>query len=113
MRVGVLTGGGDAPGLNAVIYGILLKAFDLGHEVVGILKGWKGFLNNETAALEITKLDDLHTTGGTILYTSRTNPFAEVGAIKDPKGKEEAIRKHVKENLIPKFDVLGIDRDWR
>ena len=109
MRVGVLTGGGDAPGLNAVIYGILLKAFDLGHEVVGILKGWKGFLNNETAILDITRLDDLHTTGGTILFTSRTNPFAGIGSIKDPKGKEEAIRKHVKEVLIPKFDELKID----
>jgi 6-phosphofructokinase len=109
MRVGVLTGGGDAPGLNAVIYGVLLKAFDLGHEVVGILRGWKGFLNNETAVLDITKLDDLHTTGGTVLFTSRTNPFEKVGAVKDPKGKEEAIRKHVKEVLLPKFDVLGID----
>ncbi|OLS14800.1 MAG: phosphofructokinase [Promethearchaeota archaeon CR_4] len=109
MRVGVLTGGGDAPGLNAVIYGVLLKAFDLGHEVIGILKGWKGFLNNETVPLDITRLDDLHTTGGTILYTSRTNPFEKVGAVKDPKGKEEAIRKHVRENLVPKFDLLGID----
>ena len=42
-RIGILTGGGDCPGLNSVIYGIMLKAYDAGIECVGILKGWKGF----------------------------------------------------------------------
>ncbi|OLS13777.1 MAG: phosphofructokinase [Promethearchaeota archaeon CR_4] len=109
MRVGILTGGGDALGLNAVIYGVVVKAFELGHEVVGILKGWKGFLNNETRSLDITKLNDLHATGGTVLFSSRTNPFASIRDHENPKGKEEAIRKHVREVLVPKFDALGID----
>ena len=74
-KVGILTGGGDCPGLNSVIYGIMLKAFDAGVECVGILKGWKGFIENKTIPLNIAEHDDLHTVGGTLLYTSRTNPF--------------------------------------
>jgi len=74
-KIGILTGGGDCPGLNSVIYGILLKAFDAGVECVGILKGWKGLMENLTIPLNIAEHDDLHTIGGTILYTSRTNPF--------------------------------------
>jgi 6-phosphofructokinase len=47
-KVGILTGGGDCPGLNSVIYGIMLKAYDVGVQCVGILKGWKGFIENKT-----------------------------------------------------------------
>ena len=54
-RVGILTGGGDCPGLNSVLYGIMLKAFDAGIEVIGILRGWKGFLNNQTIPLNIAQ----------------------------------------------------------
>ena len=67
MKIGILTGGGDCPGLNAVIYGALLQAFESGHEVIGIEKGWKGFLENLTVPLKIAELDDLQTRGGTIL----------------------------------------------
>ena len=97
-RVGILTGGGDCPGLNSVIYGIMLKAFDAGIECVGILKGWKGFLENDTIPLKIAEHDDLHTIGGTILYTSRTNPFKGVIS-KEERAKE----------LANQFNVLGID----
>jgi len=97
-KVGILTGGGDCPGLNSVIYGIMLKAFDAGVECVGILKGWKGFIENLTIPLNIAEHDDLHTVGGTILYTSRTNPFKGV------QSKEERAKE-----LAAKFDVLGID----
>ncbi|MCK4285930.1 MAG: 6-phosphofructokinase, partial [Candidatus Lokiarchaeota archaeon] len=75
-RIGILTGGGDCPGLNSVIYGIMLKAYDAGIECVGILKGWKGFIENLTIPLNISEHDDLHTIGGTLLFTSRTNPFS-------------------------------------
>ncbi|MBY9003113.1 MAG: ATP-dependent 6-phosphofructokinase [Candidatus Lokiarchaeota archaeon] len=97
-RVGILTGGGDCPGLNSVIYGIMLKAFDAGIECVGILKGWKGFVENLTIPLDIAEHDDLHTVGGTLLYTSRTNPFKGV-ASKEERAKE----------LAKKFEELNID----
>ena len=97
-RVGILTGGGDCPGLNSVIYGIMLKAYDAGVECVGILKGWKGFVENLKVPLNIADHDDLHTVGGTILYTSRTNPFKGVTS-KEERAKE----------LANQFNVLGID----
>ncbi len=97
-KVGILTGGGDCPGLNSVLYGIMLKAFDVGIECIGILKGWKGFMKNETIPLKIAEHDDLHTVGGTILYTSRTNPFKGVSS------KEETAIE-----LAKKFEELGID----
>jgi len=97
-KVGILTGGGDCPGLNSVLYGIMLKAYDVGIECIGILKGWKGFTENLTIPLKIAEHDDLHTVGGTILYTSRTNPFKGVSS-KEEKAKE----------LAKKFEELGID----
>ncbi|NHJ20550.1 MAG: ATP-dependent 6-phosphofructokinase [Candidatus Lokiarchaeota archaeon] len=97
-KVGILTGGGDCPGLNSVIYGIMLKAFDAGVECVGILKGWKGFIENKTIPLNIAEHDDLHTVGGTLLYTSRTNPFKGVSSVEE-KAKE----------LTMNFKNLGID----
>jgi 6-phosphofructokinase len=97
-RVGILTGGGDCPGLNSVLYGIMLKAYDAGVECVGILKGWKGFIENKTIPLNIAEHDDLHTKGGTFLYTSRTNPF------KGASSKEERANE-----LTEQFENLGID----
>jgi 6-phosphofructokinase 1 len=109
MKIGVLTGGGDCPGLNSVLYGILLKANDAGHTVIGIEKGWKGFLENKTIELSnINELDDLHTIGGTLLYTSRTNPYKSARKIKDPTKKENAI-KEIAVKLSTQLDVLEID----
>ncbi len=97
-KIGILTGGGDCPGLNSVIYGIMLKAFDAGIECIGILKGWKGLIENLTIPLNIAEHDDLHTIGGTILYTSRTNPF-----------KSTVSKEKVAQDLVVKLDELGID----
>jgi len=97
-KIGILTGGGDCPGLNSVIYGIMLKAYDAGVECIGILKGWKGFIENQFIKLNIADHDDLHTVGGTILYTSRTNPFKGVDS-KEERAKE----------LMKKFEDLSID----
>lgn len=108
MRIGILTGGGDCPGLNSVIYGVLLRAYESGDEVVGIEKGWKGFMENITRPLNIAELDDLHTVGGTILYTSRTNPLKEAKQIDDPEQREESI-KLVVQKMIAKFKELNID----
>ncbi|MFX1285773.1 MAG: 6-phosphofructokinase [Promethearchaeota archaeon] len=106
--IGVLTGGGDCPGLNSVLYGVLLKAINAGITVVGIEKGWKGLLENNTRELDISKLDDLHTIGGTILYTSRTNPYKDAKKIKDPAKKQKLIEETAKK-MTSQFDVLGID----
>ncbi len=81
----------------------MLKAFDTGIECIGIQKGWKGFMENLTIPLNIAEHDDLHTIGGTILYTSRTNPFKGINR-DDP----EQVAK-VSKNMATKFDELGID----
>jgi ATP-dependent phosphofructokinase / diphosphate-dependent phosphofructokinase len=84
MRIGVLTGGGDVPGLNPCIKALVHRAIDEGHEVLGIRRGWGGLLNfniddPESQADCILPLDKQNTrtidrTGGTFLHTSRTNP---------------------------------------
>ena len=74
MHFGILTGGGDAPGLNAVIRGVVVKAESAGHRVTGFLRGWKGAIENTTIPLDRETVRDIHTQGGTILFSSRTNP---------------------------------------
>jgi phosphofructokinase-like protein len=80
MRIGVLTGGGDCPGLNAVIRAIVRKGVEhLGHEFVGFRDGWRGPLESDFAALGVPEVRGILPRGGTILGSSRTNPFAEEG----------------------------------
>ncbi len=75
-RIAVLTGGGDAPGLNAVIRGIVHRANSLGYGVLGLRNGWAGLTTGkETFDLDLDAVKDIHITGGTILGTSRTNPY--------------------------------------
>jgi len=73
MKIALLTGGGDAPGLNAVIRAITVKAVKKGHEVIGFKRGWKGALEKEFEKLTLRKVEDIHRQGGTILGSSRTN----------------------------------------
>ena len=75
MRIGVLTGGGDAPGLNAAIRAIVLRASSLGHEVLGYEEGWKGPLEGLSRPLAPADVEGALDEGGTLLLTSRTNPF--------------------------------------
>jgi phosphofructokinase-like protein len=76
MRIGVLTGGGDCPGLNAVIRAIVRKGIDAyGDELVGFRDGWRGVLEDEHEDLTIESTRGILHRGGTILGTSRTNPF--------------------------------------
>jgi ATP-dependent phosphofructokinase / diphosphate-dependent phosphofructokinase len=76
VRLGVLTGGGDCPGLNAVIRAIVRKGIDhYGHAIVGFRDGWRGPLDNESEELTIESTRGILPRGGTILGTSRTNPF--------------------------------------
>jgi phosphofructokinase-like protein len=75
MRVGVLTGGGDCPGLNAVIRAIVRKGEgNYGHSVIGFRHGWRGVLEDESIELDVASTRGLLPRGGTILGTSRTNP---------------------------------------
>lgn len=94
MRIGILTGGGDVPGLNPCIKAVVNRAIDEGHKVVGIRRGWGGLLNYNRADPEggkkyVIPLDKqavrtVDRTGGTFLHTSRTNP-SQVKAIDIPE----------------------------
>jgi ATP-dependent phosphofructokinase / diphosphate-dependent phosphofructokinase len=76
VRIGILTGGGDCPGLNAVIRAIVIKSINVyGDDVVGILEGWKGLLEEKYMKLEKSHVRGIIFRGGTILRTSRTNPL--------------------------------------
>lgn len=82
MRVGVLTGGGDCPGLNAVIRGIVRRGVaDYGYEFVGFRDGWRGPLEGVTMPLDISAVRGILPRGGTILGSSRTNPITIEGGI--------------------------------
>ncbi len=86
MRVGVLTGGGDCPGLNAVIRGIVRKGVkEFGDDFVGFRDGWRGPLKNLTRPLDVDAVRGILPRGGTILGSSRTNPFAIEGAVEQIK----------------------------
>jgi 6-phosphofructokinase 1 len=76
MRIGVLTGGGDCPGLNAVIRAVVLGGARHGDHFVGMLDGWLGALENNGVSLDSDQCRSILTKGGTILGSSRTNPFA-------------------------------------
>jgi ATP-dependent phosphofructokinase / diphosphate-dependent phosphofructokinase len=99
MRVGVLTGGGDCPGLNAVIRAVVRKGVqEYGYEFVGFRDGWRGPLEGDTVPLDVQAVRGILPRGGTILGTSRTNPFASSGS--GPSGAER-----IRDNLAG----LGVD----
>ncbi len=86
MRVGVLTGGGDCPGLNAVIRAVVRKgAKEFGDEFVGFRDGWKGPLEGLTMPLGVDQVRGILPRGGTILGSSRTNPFTVDGGVEQIK----------------------------
>jgi phosphofructokinase-like protein len=74
-RVGILTGGGDCPGLNAVIRAVARRSFGRGYEVIGVRNGWRGLLDGDMTALTRRDVSGLLPRGGTVLGTSRTNPY--------------------------------------
>jgi 6-phosphofructokinase 1 len=108
MRIGMLTGGGDCPGLNAVIRAVVRKGEEqYGHTIVGYRHGWRGVMEDETIELTINAVRGLLPRGGTILGTSRTNPYS------DPDGadrvKETLERDHVEALIaIGGEDTLGV-----
>jgi 6-phosphofructokinase 1 len=74
-RIGVLTGGGDCPGLNPVLRGIVRKAIAEKYEVIGFLRGWAGLIEGDYKILDRDSVSGILPLGGTILNTSRTNPY--------------------------------------
>ena len=89
MRIGMLTGGGDCPGLNAVIRSVARTSIDHGDEVVGVMRGWRGMIEGQTQPLGGEEISGLLPRGGTILRTSRTNPF-------DVDGGVERVLEHMR-----------------
>jgi ATP-dependent phosphofructokinase / diphosphate-dependent phosphofructokinase len=101
MRIGVLTGGGDCPGLNAVIRGAVLKGVQVyGHEFVGFRDGWRGPLEGLTMPLGVDDVESILTRGGTILGSSRTNPYTVDGGI-------DRIRQNVEASGIDALIAIG------
>ena len=104
-KIGILTGGGDVPGLNAVIKSVVYQTTGMGYEVLGIRRGWEGLTHlqpgTESAAAYICPLDRNNThgidrTGGTVLHTSRTNPR---------KMRQAALPKHVPAQRLASWQV--------
>ncbi len=101
MRIGVLTGGGDCPGLNAVIRAIVRKGVGVyGYEFVGFRDGWKGPLENLTEELGVPQVRGILPQGGTILGTSRTNPFKVDGGV-------DRIRENLQALAIDALIAIG------
>ena len=87
LRVGLLTGGGDCPGLNAVIRAVVRKGErDHGDEMVGFMDGWRGVIENRTMPLDVERCRGILPKGGTILGSSRTNPYKVAGGVDAVRG---------------------------
>jgi 6-phosphofructokinase 1 len=80
-RLAILTGGGDCPGLNAVIRAVARRSFTRGYEVVGVRDGWKGLVEDELEPLGPREISGILPRGGTILGTTRTNPYKLEGGV--------------------------------
>lgn len=94
MKIAILTGGGDCPGLNPAIRAVVKKSIKLGYEVIGIRDGWKGLIDINYKNLDSDAASGILHLGGTILGTSRTNPFATEGGA---------------QKVIENINKLGID----
>ena len=95
MKIGILTSGGDCPGLNAVIRGAVLKGTQIyDREFVGFRDGWRGVVEGDVIPLQRKDIQGIGKQGGTILGTSRTNPFEGDGGA---------------ERILENMDRLGVD----
>jgi ATP-dependent phosphofructokinase / diphosphate-dependent phosphofructokinase len=103
MKVGVLSGGGDAPGINAVIRAVVRKGIqNYGYEIIGLRDGWRGLLENELVPLDLRVASGILPRGGSILGTSRTNPFKH-------EGDAEKILVNAKKDGIGAVIAIGGD----
>ncbi|MCQ9205540.1 MAG: 6-phosphofructokinase [Omnitrophica bacterium] len=100
MKIAILTGGGDCPGLNPVIRAVVRKAINEKQEIIGLKYGWKGLLEKDIVTLDLQSVSGILPKGGTILGTSRTNPY------KQEKGAELA-KKNFKDLGLDALVVIG------
>lgn len=101
-KIGVLTGGGDCPGLNAVIRAVVRKSMKYDWEVIGIKNGWKGLISGEMELLTSYSVSGILPKGGTIIGTSRTNPFND-------KNNVQKIFENIKKFGIDAIVAIGGD----
>ncbi|MDY6964584.1 MAG: ATP-dependent 6-phosphofructokinase [Halobacteriota archaeon] len=99
-NIGVLTGGGDCPGLNAVIRAIVKKSIDYGWDVIGIRNGWRGLVDGDVEPLTDYSVSGILAKGGTILGTSRTNPFKK-------KENVQKLRDNIKKFGLDAIVAIG------
>ena len=101
MRIGMLTGGGDCPGLNAVMRAVVRKGSQTwDDEVIGFLDGWAGVVEGRTRPLDVATMRGTLPRGGTILGSSRTNPFKMDGGV-------ERCQKSLADNGIDALVAIG------
>jgi 6-phosphofructokinase 1 len=101
--VGILTGGGDCPGLNAVIGAVVRKLNKGGVSVLGILDGWKGLIDGSVQELCLANTSEISPLGGTIIGTSRTNPY------KNPEQSIPQIKQNLRKYCMDSIIVVGGD----
>ncbi len=106
-RIGILTGGGDCPGLNAVIRAVARRSLDRGSEVIGVREGWRGLVDGLFQPLGYREISGILPRGGTILGTSRTNPYKTEGQVERVL---ETFREHRLDALVAigGEDTLGV-----
>ncbi len=103
MKVGLLTGGGDCPGLNAVIRAVVQQLANEGGTCVGILEGWRGLVQDMTCPLSTAQTDGIIAQGGSILGSSRTNPY------RNPETDLAALRENFQRLELDALVVIGGD----
>ena len=91
-KIGILTSGGDAPGMNAIIYSVVKSAVNKGIDVVGVCRGYNGLINGDVVPLNIDDVTDIVQRGGTILYSARCLEFKT----------DEGFAKRTKELILEK-----------
>ncbi len=99
-KIGILTGGADCPGLNAVIRAVVYKGIQEGYVITGIKNGWQGLIDNDTRVLDARAVSGILDRGGTILGTSRVDPFQNPESI-------EKIRENYKRNGMDAIIAVG------
>ncbi|MBU4345807.1 MAG: 6-phosphofructokinase [Candidatus Omnitrophica bacterium] len=106
-KIGILTGGGDCPGLNSVIRAVVRKGFKEGYEIIGIRNGWKGLIENNVVTLSFASVSGILPKGGTILGTSRTNPYKKEGDTQKVKDNFKKLGLHAL-IVVGGEDTLGV-----
>jgi ATP-dependent phosphofructokinase / diphosphate-dependent phosphofructokinase len=103
MKVGLLTGGGDCPGLNAVIRAVVQQIANEGGSCIGVLEGWRGLVQDMSCALSTAETDGIIGQGGSILGSSRTNPY------RNPETDLAALRENFRRLELDALVVIGGD----